>query len=436
MNRQNFALTPAAGRQMLVRFFQLIDQQYVYSHLKKKDCLFQQSDAAYQDYFLQRHFIELGIFAVWQSIFFVNRKNYSPYLFKADVYSFVAAFLEVYDLSSKANKKFLIQRVRKGLRLGYDLRDLRLEFDVYTHVRQAGLGIRPYENKHGKGFDFLVSDSEFEAEIEVKHISTHKGHKIHQGDFAKLGELFSSQAEKIEDLEANKICLVTLSDRFPSHPAEQRGLVNDIMRLAASDENKVCAQYKIETFLADPRNFPEHGQFNAERDYQEAIRSACESQIGVENTSMCVLFSRYGVACSILFVSSEPDRYAARIESTIKRAAFEQLTRKRPGFITIGLEGISNAEMQILREGRLSENNKFVGLASFAYRIFCTSGLEHLAGLAFLGDPYLTSAKMPPQKLFNSGGDRTITSNRPVYSVHNPRAPEHLKVFSALFSHK
>jgi len=378
--------------------------------------------------------LEYGIFELWNRSFAIGQNQRKSRIFEADVYGFSAAVLEIYDLLSEAGKRDLRRRLRGGIRQGGDLRDLRLECDVYTHITQIGLGILPFENPKGKGFDFLVANSDFEAELEVKHISTHKGHKIHRGDFAKIGECFSTRRSLLEDIPAHRIALVTLVDRFPQDAEEQQVLIDDVLTAGVRGSSVRKLGYKIEVVEANKANIPSMTEYEDQAEYQEALRRAAEKQIGVENTSMCVAFAEKGTIFSVLFTSSEPTRYIQQIEKTIKEATFNQLSGTKPGFIIVGLEGIDRNSMESLREGRRLGNGHFVGLSALAYRVFVGCESQHLAGLAFLGDPMLCTSRLPDNHFLPPGATRSFVSERPVYSVANPRAQDHLGVFRAIFN--
>lgn len=242
---------------------------------------------------------------------------------------FASTAVDLHSSLNAAGQRVLKGRLLDGLNTGFA--GLFLELDLASMLLDAGceVGFPDFEGRANYDLDVTYSGSALA--VECKSVSVDAGRKIRRTDFYR----FMSSIER--DL-ANRsrgqadIVVVTMTDRFPAHLEQQRGIAQTVLAAIDGPEDIVHSRGSYSVYR-EPI-----GRLVAEMNDREAdMGKALRERFG----GNCHVAGALGDGGHLIVVRSEREDDPSRASLDARKAAARQLPSDRPGIVSLQYEDIT-----------------------------------------------------------------------------------------------
>lgn len=304
---------------------------------------------------------------------------YQAFQFAAQTLS----LLEIAHRYSPKRARSLVRRVQCAFADPQAVRGMQLEARVATHFTSRGHFISWPELEGSKEtFDILITSlGPIGLEIECKVITKDKGRQVHRREAIEFINMVEPPLRPFyQSLSCGLYAVVTLPTRMPSD-------LTTISELATRVAQQVVAGFS-ETFSdgVDIRiaEFEVKSLGALQRSTSKENRDAIERITGTQNREAALLVGPEGGVLMLVVQSVTNDSVLRNVFDTLGLAAQRQLTRKRPGSLIAGFQGLRPEQLFGIA------NNESDGtpsaLARKASDFLSSEDLQHVVGVGFLSE--------------------------------------------------
>lgn len=320
--------------------------------------------------------------------------------------SFAAQVCEILDqVPDEAAKQSYIGRIRGAFKNPAEMRAIQFEHLTALALYRQGGQIEWPETKNGpERFDILVTDGEGNTvEVECKSCSPDKGRAVTEREATQFFHKLLERLEAVIKHGEVMIMKIRVPKRLPTSDKELSILAGEILQAIENDrtcteKGTLIAFRHYSSPLVTTRDLP-----------PEVVRAQINAQAshefnGVEGYRI-IRYSpnRSAAFCVDVCSGRSPEFFDAAWE-TAKHAIQNQMTKTRPGFLVLRLEGMGKQALEKIG------GEKPNALAWFASKVLDDDRHQHLACLAFVSDETVT---------YTSPGSKTPQSCSYVFDRKN-----------------
>jgi len=157
---------------------------------------------------------------------------------------FASTAVDLHGSLSAAGQRVLKGRLLDGLNTGFA--GLFLELDLASMLLDAGceVGFPDFEGRANYDLDVMCSGTALA--VECKSVSVDAGRKIRRTDFYRFMSTIERDLANRSRGQA-EIVVVTMTDRFPAHLEQQRGIAQTVLKVIDGPEDRVYrrASYSV-----------------------------------------------------------------------------------------------------------------------------------------------------------------------------------------------
>lgn len=295
---------------------------------------------------------------------------------------FTCQILDIYDTAPPDSARMLCGRIRGALGNPDDMRGMRFELGMATHLSREGCSITWTDEHRGdETFDFLVDvPSVGPVEIECKTLSSDKGEPISRSiAYAFINRLFP----KIEPaLPFQRRILYTISlvfqSNIPKKTSAQATLATEVAEAIKREDPSVDGVCSIHLHALELTQLGEGLELDHLLDYSTHM-------LGYEPSHQVIKDLGEAGYLAIHVQSVVASKLESMVNDLAKRAIRKQLTGKRPACLAIRIERHSGESLEVLAG---DESN---WLAKMATKLLKSPAHAHLAAVVFVSAPAVTT---------------------------------------------
>jgi hypothetical protein len=243
---------------------------------------------------------------------------------------FASTVVDLHGNLSAAGQRVLKGRLLDGVNKG--LAGLFLELDLASMLLDAGceVGFPDFEGRANYDLDVMCSGTALA--VECKSVSVDAGRKIRRADFYRFMSIIERDLANRSGGQAD-ITVVTITDRFPAHLEQQRGVAQTVFEAIDGPIGRVLR----------------HTSYNV---YRESI-SHLIADMKDRNIDMArALRERFGENCHVagalsdnsghlIVIRSEREDDPSHVSLDARKAAAKQLPSDRPGIVALQYDDIT-----------------------------------------------------------------------------------------------
>lgn len=301
-------------------------------------------------------------------------------------FQFAAQTLRLVEIARRYSPKrarSLVKRVQGTFADPQAVRGMQLEAAVATHFASLGHFISwPELEGSRETFDILVTDlGPVGLEIECKAITKDKGRQVHRREAIEFINMVEQPLRRLyQSLRSGLYAVVTLPTRMPSDK-------DSISELAAL----VARQIVTGTSETFPNGVDIRiGDFDVktlgalQRSLSKENRKAIERITGTQNRESALLVGSERGVLILVVQSITNDSFLRNVFDTLGSAGQRQLTRKRPGSLIAGFQGIRPDQLLGIANDESSGTPS--ALAIGASDFLSSEDRQHVVGVGFLSE--------------------------------------------------
>jgi hypothetical protein len=295
---------------------------------------------------------------------------------------FLIGLGQTIDHLSTSAKTRLLGRIRKGLKEG--LWPLQHEFRIAAILSKLGWDIYFHDLEEDGGYDFLATKNGKTFEVEAKAISLFTAWPIKPDDVAKL-VVELKQHFSWSDSNSIPLLVLNFTSKLSAERTQLRELVSVMNEVVRTRQEIFLPGVKVRCIGTVP-HLPNDGAFSASGIYHVMTdKGIATVVIGAEAPRFVLELN-----------SKKRIQLARRMLRTIREAAKEQFSQRKPGVIWMHIGMITDELFKVLSAG--GDANDCV-LDRIALAALLSNKRNHLSQLVFSGG---SSLKKTVSTMFSS----------------------------------
>lgn len=295
---------------------------------------------------------------------------------------FICQILDIHDTAPPDNARMLRGRIKGALSNPDDMRGIRFELGMATHLfRQGCLITWTDEHRGDETFD-LIADvpGVGSVEIECKTLSADKGEPIARDiAYAFINRLFP-KIEPALPFQGRFLYAISLvfQSNIPKDTTAQVTIAAEVAEAIQREDQSLDGVCSIHLQALDLKPLEEGLEHEHLLDYSNQM-------LGYEPAHQVIKNLDEAGYLAIRVHSVVPSKLESAMNDLAKRAIRKQLTGKRPGCLVIRIERHSGKSLEALAE---DESN---WLATRAAKLLQNPAHAHLAAVVFVSAPAVTT---------------------------------------------
>lgn len=295
---------------------------------------------------------------------------------------FISQILDIHDTSSPDNARMFGGRIRGALSNPSDMRGIRFELGVATHLFAQGCSITWTDEHRGdETFDFLADvPGTGPVEVECKTLSSDKGEPIaREIAYAFIGRLFP-KIESALPFQGRFLYTIALDfqSNIPRNRTEQATIVAEIAEAIKREEQSVDGVCAIHLQALDLRPLEDGLKLEHLLEYSNKM-------LGYKPAHQVIKDLGKAGYLVVRVQSVVASKLESAVYDLAKRAIRKQLTGNRPACLVMRIERHSGESLEALAE---DESN---WLAATATKLLKSPAHAHLAAVVFVSAPAVTA---------------------------------------------
>jgi hypothetical protein len=273
----------------------------------------------------------------------------------------------------------------------------------------------------GATFDLLIQDvGPSGLEVECKAVSHDKGRVLRHEAVLEFSGILRAQLKQLSaNMRGGLAVIVTVPDQLPAAHGDRKALAKGIHEAILGNHAgpTVCnADVRLVPFDMSCLRGTNMVANN------DAARMVVDSVTGTRNRNVVAMGRPNAGAILVALQSAKDDTLRDAIEMTARKAS-QQLSRRRPGIVVMGLDGIEARQLVDIAMQDQAGGQHPTLLALAASSILGGSARQHLVGVGFL-------SKSDRPTIVRGGSTETGGS---VYHFPNSGSPHWHQDFDGLF---
>lgn len=294
---------------------------------------------------------------------------------------FICQVLDIHDTAPSDNARMLRGRIRGALNNPGDMRGIRFELGMATHLFRQGCSITWTDEHRGdETFDFLADvPGAGSVEVECKTLSADKGEPIARDiAYAFINCLFP-KIEPALPFQGRFLYTISLvfQSNIPKNTTVQATIAADVANAIKHEEHSVGGVCSIYLKALDLKTLEEGLELEHLLDYSNQM-------LGYEPAYQVIKDLGEARYLAVRVQSVVASKLESAVNDLAKRAIRKQLTGKRPACLVMRIERHSGESLEALAE---DENN---WLATRATKLLKNPAHAHLAAVVFVSSPAVT----------------------------------------------
>lgn len=291
---------------------------------------------------------------------------------------FISQVLNIHNVSHPDNARMLLGRIRGAFNNPDDMRGIRFELMVATHLFRQGCSITwSDEHRGNETFDFLVDrPGKASLEVECKTLSADKGQPIAKNIALAFINRLLPKIEQSLPLQGRSMHAISLvfQGRIPRDTIAQENMATAVAEAINRSDNFLNNVCSIQLKAVNLETFREAPEPNT-------LRQLSNQLLGYEPAYQAIEFLGEARYLALRIQSVVPSKLESAVNDLAKRAIRKQLTRKRPGCLVMRIESHSKASLE-----KLAKNERN-WLAEVATKLLQNPSHTHLAAVVFVSEP-------------------------------------------------
>lgn len=295
---------------------------------------------------------------------------------------FICQILDIHDAAPTDNARMFRGRIRGALSNPDDMRGIRFELAMATHLFRQECSITWTDEHRGdETFDFLADvPGVGSVEVECKTLSTDKGEPITRDiAYAFINRLLP-KIEAVLPIQGRLLYAVSLvfQSNIPKDTTAQATIAAEVFEAIKREEQSLDGVCSISLQALDLKPLEEGLELEHLLDYSNQM-------LGYEPAHQVIKDLGEAGYLAVRVQSVVPSKLESAVNDLAKRAIRKQLTGKRPGCLVMRIERHSGESLESLAE---DENN---WLATRATKLLNSPAHSHLAAVVFVSAPAVTA---------------------------------------------
>ncbi|AOX07447.1 hypothetical protein Q5O_03385 [Pseudomonas putida JB] len=295
---------------------------------------------------------------------------------------FICQILDIHDTAPPDNARMFRGRIKGALSNPDDMRGIRFELGMATHLFRQGCSITWTDEHQGDDTFDLLADvpGVGSVEIECKTLSSDKGEPIARDiAYAFINRLFP-KIEPALPFQGRFLYAISLvfQSTIPRDVATQVAIAAEVAGAIKREDQSLDGVCSIHLQALDLRPLEEGLEHEHLLDYSNQM-------LGYEPAHQVIKDLGEAGYLAIRVQSVVPSKLESAMNDLAKKAIRKQLTGKRPGCLVIRIERHSGESLEALAE---DESN---WLATRATKLLQNPAHAHLAAIVFVSAPAVTT---------------------------------------------
>lgn len=294
---------------------------------------------------------------------------------------FTCQVLDIHDAAPGSNAQMFLGRVRGALSNPDDMRGIRFELWVATHLFRQGCSITWSDEHRGdETFDFLAGIPGVAAvEIECKTLSADKGQPIASIVALALINRLLSKIEPSLPFKGRFMYAISLvfQGLIPRDSIAQERIARLVAEAIKRGDHELGGVCSIHLQALDLKTLAEEPKLDHLGDYSNGM-------LGFEPAHQVIKNLGEAGYLALRVQSVVPNKLESAVNDLAKRAIRKQLTHKRPACLVMRVERHSRESFEALAQ---NERN---WLATTATKLLESPAHAHLAAVVFVSAPSVT----------------------------------------------
>lgn len=249
-------------------------------------------------------------------------------------FSMMAMIARCHHRLNPTGKKRLKGMILDALKSDHGLLPLAFEMKIAGQLMTLGFDVTFHDMEEGGGFDYLAEKGGVALEVECKYISGDIGQKIHLKRVHQLSTvLLPKLIEFLEQKDGGHLVRISIPDRLDGDRKKHQEIVNLVSRaFSAPVPNATDNGYQIsisEFALADSP----FAQLKNQNIQADQLHGFLSEEFGINNKNVLIHFAPNTGVVLATVESRKENTVLKGIHEQLKRAARDQLTEDRPGFL-------------------------------------------------------------------------------------------------------
>ncbi|QAY83360.1 hypothetical protein [Pseudomonas arsenicoxydans] len=295
---------------------------------------------------------------------------------------FICQILDIHDTAPPDNARMFRGRIRGAISNPDDMRGIRFELGMATHLFRQGCSITWTDEHRGdETFDFLADvPGVGSVEVECKTLSADKGEPIARDiAYAFINRLFP-KIEPALPFQGRFLYTISLvfQSNIPKNTTAQATIAAEVAEAIKREEQSVDGVCSIHLQALDLKPLEE----GLERDH---LLDYSNQMLGYEPAHQVIKDLGEAGYLAVRVQSVVASKLETAVNDLAKRAIRKQLTGNRPACLVMRIERHSGESLEALAE---DESN---WLATRATKLLKNPAHDHLAAVVFVSAPAVTA---------------------------------------------
>ena len=262
------------------------------------------------------------------------------------------------------------------------LAPLAFEMRTVAHFMSKGFDVEFHDLCRNGGYDFLVTKSGIEMEVECKSVSGDLGHRIHLLRQYQLGPYIFQAMKDASKSDVGQLVVATLPDRLHGQ-REFMAAVGARIKAALTEfkslnEPHPCSvSYREFSIGGSPFDCASPPRIN-----EDEVIDYCNRLVGDDIGHAILIFQPRRSATVVALRSAQPNEFLKGVYRNIKEAAAQQLSRTKPGIICVQFRNLTSAQLKEVA-GTPAQSGASSGIQLMTAKFFDSDARTHVHTLAY-----------------------------------------------------